>query len=376
MRDLMAGIGFSETQNDLREVATGFCADVSPVSKVRDLIADGAGHDPSVWQQMVELGWLGIAVPEAQGGVGLDLGDVVPVVEQMGRRLMAGPYVDTILALRVLTGFAPQALNEQWVPELLAGKHAAIALTDPGGGYDPRAAGVSGSVDGDSIILSGRKILVTDGPEAACLLVSFRLNDEVRLGFLPVDNLAEGHFRRETVIDETRRSFEVDLDAASLPLVNVLDAQTSLQALKALHLEGALLAAAEMVGGSQACIDYTVDYLKTRTQFGKVIGSYQALKHPMVDAYAEYEKARSHLYSAAWVAGEQGKAEIAIRMAKAQAGKAMSFVADRSIQFHGGFGFTYDCDAQLYRRRAFWSGTRFGDGRYHKRALAKLMLTA
>ena len=109
-------------------------------------------------------------------------------------------------------------------------------------------------------------------------------------------------------------------------------------------------------------------------QFGALIGSYQALKHPTVDAYVAYEQARSHLYSAAHCFGEQGVGEIATRMAKAQADAAMSFAADRAIQFHGGFGFTYDCDAQLYRRRAIWHASQYGDGAYHKQKLADLLL--
>ena len=141
------------------------------------------------------------------------------------------------------------------------------------------------------------------------------------------------------------------------------------------HIEqvASLLLAADMYGGAFSCIDYTLDYLKTRKQFGKLIGSYQSLKHTMVDAHQLYEKARSHLYSAAHVFGEQGEGEMAVNMAKAEAGEAFSFAADRAIQFHGGFGFTYDCDAQLYRRRAIMGCALHGDTRYHRRKIAELM---
>jgi alkylation response protein AidB-like acyl-CoA dehydrogenase len=121
-----------------------------------------------------------------------------------------------------------------------------------------------------------------------------------------------------------------------------------------------LLAAAEMCGGTYSVVDYTLDYLKTRKQFGKLIGGYQSLKHTMVDAHMGYERARAHLYSAAFLFGQQGEGEVAVRMAKAEAEEAFAFAADRAIQFHGGYGFTYDCDAQLYRRprdlerRALW----------------------
>jgi len=153
-----------------------------------------------------------------------------------------------------------------------------------------------------------------------------------------------------------------------------MDVSKTNTALDKIHLAGNLLGASELTGSGQACIDYTVEYLGTRKQFGKAIGSFQALKHPTVDAFVDYQKSRSLLYTAAFNFGKQGEGEIATRMAKAQADKAASFAADRSIQFHGGFGFTYDCDAQLYRRRAIFHASQYGDARYHKKKLAELLL--
>ena len=175
------------------------------------------------------------------------------------------------------------------------------------------------------------------------------------------------------MIDGTRRSFALTLDGIVLDPDRRFDPDRAVAALEHIHLAANLLAAADMVGGTQACIDYTLDYLRTRTQFGKVIGSYQALKHPIVDAYTRYEQARSHLYSAAHCFNEQGTGEIAVRMAKASADVAYSFAADRAIQFHGGFGFTWDCDAQLYRRRAIWHAAQFGDAAFHRKKLARLL---
>jgi alkylation response protein AidB-like acyl-CoA dehydrogenase len=142
------------------------------------------------------------------------------------------------------------------------------------------------------------------------------------------------------------------------------------------HIEQAatLLQSAEMCGGSQSVIDYTISYLQTRKQFGKIIGEYQALKHPTVDAYVDYEKARSHLYSAANSFGDQGMGEIAVRMAKAAADGVYSFAADRAIQFHGGFGFTHDCDAGLHRRAAIFQASQFGDAAWQRAKLSHLLL--
>jgi len=181
--------------------------------------------------------------------------------------------------------------------------------------------------------------------------------------------------RQEILIDETKRAYTLTLDGIVLPKSALMDADKTAATLQRIDLVSNLLVSAEQVGGAQSCIDYTVDYLKTRKQFGKLIGSYQALKHTIVDAYVGYEKARSLLYAAAHSFEEQGKGEVATRMAAVGAGRALSFAADRAIQFHGGFGFTYDCDAQLYRRRAIFHDSLFGNIRWHKYKLAALLFS-
>ena len=129
-----------------------------------------------------------------------------------------------------------------------------------------------------------------------------------------------------------------------------------------------------MCGGTAAALDYIIEYLNTRKQFDRFIGSYQALKHPTVDILCELEAARSHLYYAASVFDEDEEGDIAVRMAKVQAGDAMAYAGDRAIQFHGGFGFTYDCDAQLFLRRALWCQSQFGDAPYQRKLLQDLLL--
>jgi acyl-CoA dehydrogenase len=188
------------------------------------------------------------------------------------------------------------------------------------------------------------------------------------------DAIPAGARRREIIIDETRRSFSLDLTGVRTPAHMLLAPDRTTETLAHIERAACLLSAAEQVGGAHAAIDLIVDYLNTRKQFGRLIGSYQALKHPTVEAYVKYEQARSHLYSAAHCFSEQGAGEIAVRMAKVTAEQAFSFASDRAIQFHGGFGFTYDCDAQLYRRRAIWHAATTGDASWHRRRLADLVL--
>ena len=373
MKDL-GRIGFSEDQASLLEVATDFCQRRSPVATVRRLMEDEAGHDPAVWTELGDLGWLGVAIPEVYGGSGLGLAEVVPLVEQMGRRLMAGPFVSTTLVAQGLIAGGTEDQKREVLPRIAAGEAAALALAELDTDWEADSIACTATRQADGrLALSGLKVLVTDANAARRILASVRLDGAPALVLLTPEDLPAGALRRETVIDETRRSFALTLDGVVLEADQLLDPGRARAALEHLHLVANLLAAADMVGGTQACIDYTLDYLRTRTQFGKVIGSYQALKHPIVEAYTRYEQARSHLYSAAHCFKEQGTGEIAVRMAKAAADVAFSFAADRSIQFHGGFGFTWDCDAQLYRRRAIWHAAQFGDAAFHRKKLARLL---
>ena len=373
MKDL-GRIGFSEDQATLLDVATDFCLRRSPVATVRHLMEAEAGHDPAVWAELGELGWLGVAIPEAYGGSGLGLAEVVPLVEQMGRRLMAGPFVSTTLAAQALIAGGTEDQKREALPRIAAGEAATLALAELDTDWETDAIACTATRQADGrLALSGCKVLVTDAAEARRIIASVRIDGTPALVLLTPDDLPAGALRRETVIDGTRRSFALTLDGIVLDPDRRFDPDRAVAALEHIHLAANLLAAADMVGGTQACIDYTLDYLRTRTQFGKVIGSYQALKHPIVDAYTRYEQARSHLYSAAHCFNEQGTGEIAVRMAKASADVAYSFAADRAIQFHGGFGFTWDCDAQLYRRRAIWHAAQFGDAAFHRKKLARLL---
>ncbi len=367
-------LGFSEEQADLLEVATNFCRDKSPIDKVRKLIESDSGFNPEVWKDIVGLGWLRIAIPEEYGGVGLSLGEAAPVMEQLGRFMLASPFLSTTLAAQAVLAGGTEEQKQHLLPKIVEGAIATLALTEDSGDWDLSQISARAEKDGDEIVLSGKKLFVCDAVSAHWFIVSVSMDHKPALVLVDRKQLPEGALRRETIIDETKRSYALTLDGIRVNVSAMFDPHKVRSALSHIHLTANLLAAAEMVGATQAVIDYTIDYLTTRKQFGRLIGSYQALKHPTVDAFMGYEQARSHLYSAAHCFNEQGTGEVATRMAKAEADKALSYAADRSIQFHGGFGFTYDCDAQLYRRRAIWHASQFGDAAYHRKKLAELLL--
>lgn len=365
-----AGIGYSEEQVQLLDVATTFCREKSPILKARSLIGSETGFDPELWRTMAELGWLAIALPEAQGGVGLSLSEVVPVVEQMGRNLLASPFVPTTLAAQALIHGGTEAQKGVWLPKLASGSIATLALSEPHGDWNLAHVEAVAARDAGGIRLSGQKHFVLWADHAELVIVSARLDGQLVLVALQRDQIAPSALRRENIIDETKRSFALQLDGIIVPEVAILERA----AIKPLSEAALLLQSAEMVGGTQAVIDYTLGYLQTRKQFGKLIGEYQALKHPIVDAYVAYEKARSHLYSAAHCQGVLGQGTVAVHMAKAAADKAYAFAADRAIQFHGAFGFTHDCDAGLHRRAAIFHASQWGDAAWQREKLAELLL--
>ena len=355
----------------LLDVAREFCRDQSPIHAVRAQLASDSGYDADTWAQMVELGWAGIALPEACGGSGLGVGAVVPVLEAMGRGMLATPLINTTLAGQLLMRAGGGASVEALLAEIAGGAVATVAWLES---EDWGSAQLQCRVD-ENGTLSGSKYCVGDAAVAELLLVPAATDNGTALAVVRGSALAQTALQARTLIDETRRAASVDFNGVEAELV--LRGDTVDAALADVRLLGALLVAAETTGSAAACLDTVVDYLKTRKQFGKLIGSYQALKHPTVDILTGVDSARSFIYHAASVVTDDAldrDAEIACRMAKAHAADTLLFAGDRAVQFHGGMGFTYECDAQLYIRRAQWSQQQFGDARQHRKALAALLL--
>jgi len=329
--------------------------------------------DDKLHDDISALGWFGIAIPEAYGGIGLSLAEVVPVAEQIGRRLVMIPFLPTTLTAQAILTGGTEAQKQTYLPRIAEGTQASLALFERNGSFDLADIETSAVETETGYTLTGTKVLVENYAAAQVCVMTAKLNGQVQAFVCSAEHLAGATYRREILIDETKRCYELTLDGVDIPRDCLMESSQTFAMLQHIEMAASLLGSAELIGAAQACIDYTVDYLKTRKQFGKLIGSYQALKHPVVDAYVGYEKARSLLYAAANSFDEQGKGEVATRMANVAAGRALSYAADRSIQFHGGFGFTYDCDAQLYRRRAIFHDSQYGDLRWHKAKLAELL---
>ena len=373
-----SALSFSDEQAMLLDSAKSFCGDKSDISAVRSLLQSDIGHNPEVWQEMVALGWTGIAIPEQYGGFAMGLGSTVPVIESMGRHLLGTPLITSTLASQAILRGGSEAQREQWLPKVVQGTVGSMALLD-NEDWGAKLCGVTANASDSGIVLSGKKLLVADATVADFFVVSVNHSgnhsSNPALAIVEASQLATGAITANTLIDETKRAATVDFTGVTISPDALLP--HSEQALKDVRLIGALLTAAEATGTSAATLDCIVSYLTSRIQFGRLIGSYQSLKHPTVDILLQMDSSRSLIYHAATLIDNGPLAkdtEVACRMAKAQATETLLFAGDRAVQFHGGMGFTYDCDAMLYIRRAQWAQHQYGDAQHHRLHLAKLLL--
>ena len=375
-------IAFGEEQELIASSALELLSRRCSFDAVREWMESETGYDPDLWREIAALGWLGIGFPEELGGSGMGATEQVCIIESMGRRMFGSPFLANVLAAELLNLLGSEAQKRRWLPELASGEMiGCLAIGDSSGSWDLAESSARARIDGGEIELEGEKCFVLDAQNADLLLVVCSLGGEPAVVAVERSRLPDGALRSERLVDETRRSARLRLDGVTVPAEALLARGDAASALHRVQMLGALLVSAEMAGVAEGVFELTLEYLKTRVQFGKKIGGYQALKHPMVWIMAGLEHSRSLLYRAAtlWDAsgnteGDASEIEIAVRMSKAQSGDACTHAVDRAIQFHGAFGFTWDCHAQLFFRRAQWAEYTFGDAAHHRRHLAGLLL--
>jgi alkylation response protein AidB-like acyl-CoA dehydrogenase len=358
---------WSEEQDEFRAVVRRFAAERWPVAETRRLAATASGFDPAAWKQLAELGLLGLAVPEAEGGQGFSLLELSIALDELGRELAGGPYFATAcLAVRALANAATPAERASLLPRLASGEQiATLAVLDAPGA--PSEAGVACAArDGR---LHGTKRFVLDAQNAGLLLVAAREPDGVAL--FALDAAAAGvHVEPALGLDLTRKLAHVRLDGA--PARRLGPPGSAWPALARTLAEGAIGLASEQIGAASACLERTVAHARERTQFGRPIGSFQAVKHRAVDALTLLELARSAAWWSAWVAAFR-PAELAEAAAVAHvtASEAFEKAAYECIHLHGGMGFTWEHDAHLYYRRARADRALFGEPAAHRAQLAR-----
>ena len=354
---------FSDEQQDLRRAARQFLAQRSDEAAVRRLMDTDIGYDPAIWSRLgSELGVLGLAVPEALGGVGGTLVDQAVIAEEFGAALTPGPVFGTVsLAIPALVSLGGA---DDLLTALVEGtRTAALAVPDRAGRFDPGLVTVTES-DG---ALTGEVHQVVDG-NADVLLVAARTGSGV--GLFAVEG---GERIRLSTLDSTRRQATVRLHAAEGRLLATgADAERAI--LHAFRVGGALLAA-EQAGGAQKLLDLTVAYAGTRLQFGRPIGSFQAVKHRCADMLVLVEHARSTAYHAAWALQDgTDDPDLAVSIAQATCSEAYQRVALDTVQLHGGIGFTWEHPTHLYVKRAVTDAVLLGSAAAHREHIAAAVL--
>jgi len=363
---------FSEEQEELRSALRRFLQEKSPETEVRRLMETTEGYDPAVWSQMADqLGLQSLTIPEAYGGSGFTYVELIVVLEEMGAALLCAPYFSTVaLAANALLTSGDEKAKETYLPGIASGETiATLAITEESGRWDLDAVTLDAQPQADGYVLNGTKMYVLDGHVANLILVVGRTRSGLSLFAVPDD--APGLERTAlATMDQTRKQARLELHDTPATLVG--EEGAAAQGLsKTLDLVAVALAA-EQVGGAQRCLDSAVDYAKTRIQFGRPIGSFQAIKHKCADMLLEVESAKSAAYYAGWAAAEDSEElPVVASLAKSYCSEAYFHAAAENIQIHGGIGFTWEHHAHLYFKRAKSSELLFGDPTYHRELLAQ-----
>ena len=371
----MAEFTFSDEQQQLRGAVRKFCAENFAEPTVRRLMESDVTYDPAVWNRLgAELGVLGMSVPEADGGVGGSLVDQAVAVEEFGAALGCGPLFGTVyLAIPALVACAGSPARDELLAALVEGQRtAAFAVNDYAGAFDPERIGVTATPDGDGYTLTGTVDRVVDGTSADVLLVAAKASDGVGLYAVATKHQAAQRTGLVTM-DLTRPQAGVVFSAAPAQLLaGPADAERVIT--HALQVGSALLAI-EQVGAAQHLLDLSVDYAKSRLQFGRQIGSFQAVKHKLADMLVDLEHARSTAYHAVWALTDgSDDPALAVSIAQATCSAAFSRIAADTIQVHGGIGFTWEHQAHLYFKRAATDAALLGSAEQHRTRVAELVL--
>ena len=363
---------FSEEQEQLRQVTRDFLTAKSPEAEVRRLMETEDGYDPAVWTQMAEqMGLQGLIIPEEFGGSGYSYVELTVVLEEMGRRLLCAPFFSTVaLAANTLMLSGDDAAKGAHLPQIASGETiATVAFTEENGRWDESGIEMEATGSGDSWKLSGTKSYVLDGHIASLIIVAARTAAGVSL--FAVQGDAAGLTRTSlSTMDQTRKQAKLDFDGVEATLIGTDGGGWDVLS-QVLDLACVALAA-EQVGGAQECLDMAVQYAKDRVQFGRPIGSFQAIKHKCADMLLEVESAKSAAYYAGWCAAEMNDELPSVAsLAKAYCSEAYFHTTAENIQIHGGIGFTWEHPAHLYFKRAKSSELLFGDPTYHRELLAE-----
>ena len=373
--------GFGPDEEMLRDLARKLLGERLPVDKLRTLVAEDHAAvyerherqrwDEALWKEIVELGWTGLAVPEQDGGVGFKRAGIAGLVEEVGRFALPSPLVATLNATDVL---AQAEGGRQWLARIADGTTATLAITNAVGSWELGEGDLSASEDGGDLVLDGAAYFVQDAFKADVLVVAAQCGGDRVLCAVPADSTGLS-LVPDRIHDLTRDQATARFEGVRVAEENVVS-RDAVGALERAWPSILVTVAADLVGCAEWQLQTTVQYAKDRKQFDRPIGFFQAVKHPLVNAMLDIDRARSLVYNAACAIDFDDPAEAlkAARMAKSAASDAGAFISDRSVQLHGGIGFTWECGVHIFFKRSMHNQALYGDGVYQRKKLATTMI--
>ncbi len=371
-------LGFSEEQEMLRTTARDFLDNECPKSLVKEMAEDEKGYTTELWKEMAELGWMGLTIPEEYDGMGMTFLDLVILLEEMGRACLPGPFFSTV----VLGGYTileagSEEQKKELLPKISAGDLIlTLALTEPSGSYEPDAITVKATPKNGEYVISGTKLFVPDANVADYLICVARTKE----GASPEDGItlflvdAKGPGITTTLLKTIAgdKQCEVVFEDVKVPKGNILgELDKGWGVVEKVLAKATVALCAQMVGGAQAALEMSVNYAKERVQFGRPIGSFQAIQHYCANMLTDVDGSKFITYEAAWKISEGLPATMEVSMAKAWVSEAYRRVTLLGHQIHGGIGFCMDHDMPLYFKRSKAAEPTFGDADFHREMVAK-----
>ncbi len=370
-------LGLNEAQQMLKNSAQEFLEAECSKDYVREMEEDERGYTPELWQKLAEQGWLGLIIPEKYGGVELEYQDLIVLLEEMGRYMLPGPYFSTVvMGGMTITDAATEEQKEEYLPRIAEGQIiVTLAINEPSGRWDAEGIELKASENGDKWVLNGTKLFVPNAHVSDYVVVAARTGEGTNdISLFIVSTQAKGV--EETLLQTiaSDRQSEVVFNNVEVSSSNLLgEKNAGWSTIEKVLQWGAIGKCAEMTGGGQEVLDMTVEYAKQRTQFGRPIGTFQAIQRHCANMATDVEGSKFITYQAAWRLSEGLPADREVAMAKAWVSEAYRRVCALGHQSHGAIGFTKEHNMQLYSRRAKAAELAFGDADLHLDKVSEIL---
>jgi alkylation response protein AidB-like acyl-CoA dehydrogenase len=367
-------LALSEEQEMLKTMARDFLTDKLPKATVKEIEESEEGYSAELWQEMANLGWMGLAFPEKYGGSDMNFLDLAILLEEMGRACLPGPYFSTVVLSGLpILDIGSDEQKEAYLPKIASGELIfTLALTEASASYEESGIETKATADGDNYVISGTKLFVPDANVADYMLVVAKTSKGTTIFIVDAKSPGISHTVLKTIAND--KLCEVVFDKVKVSKDNILGGlNQGWPEVEKIIQRAAVAKCCEMTGCIQQALDMTVDYAKERKQYGHPIGSFQVIQHYCADMATDVDGTRLAAYQAAWMLSQGLPCTQEVAIAKAWAGEACQRVMALAHQIHGAIGVTLDHDLQYYTRRAKAAEVSFGDASFYREVVAQEM---